>query len=70
MFDRGIEIKTPAQIEVMREAGLVVGKTLELLRDTVTAGMTTRELDTIAREHIRSLGATSNFLGYYGFTGV
>ncbi|MBK5216360.1 MAG: type I methionyl aminopeptidase [Propionibacteriales bacterium] len=70
MFDRGIEIKTPAQIEVMREAGLVVGKTLELLRNTVKAGMTTRELDAIAHEHIRSLGASSNFLGYHGFTGV
>ena len=70
MFDRGIEIKTPAQIEVMREAGLVVGKTLELLRNTVKAGMTTRELDAIAHEHILSFGATSNFLGYHGFTGV
>ena len=32
--------------------------------------MTTGELDAIAHEHIRSRGATSNFLGYHGFTGV
>lgn len=70
MFDRGIELKTPEQIDVMRRAGLVVGKTLELLRETVAAGMTTGELDAIAHDHIRSLGATSNFLGYHGFTGV
>ena len=70
MFDRGIEIKTPAQIESMRAAGLVVATTLELLRHTVTAGMTTAELDAIAHDHIRSQGATSNFLGYHGFTGV
>lgn len=70
MFDRGIELKTPEQIEVMRRAGLVVGKTLALLRSTARAGMSTAELDTIAHEHIRSLGATSNFLGYHGFTGV
>jgi methionyl aminopeptidase len=70
MFDRGIELKTPAQIDVMRQAGLVVGRTLELLRASATAGMTTGELDAIAHDHIRSLGATSNFLGYHGFTGV
>lgn len=70
MFDRGIELKTPAQIEVMRQAGLVVGKTLELLRATAAAGMTTGELDAIARDSILSHGATSNFLGYHGFTGV
>jgi methionyl aminopeptidase len=70
MFERGIEIKTPAQIESMREAGLVVGSALELLRSVVAPGMTTAELDTIAHDHIRSQGATSNFLGYHGFTGV
>lgn len=70
MFERGIEIKTPAQIESMRAAGLVVGSALELLRSVVAPGMTTAELDTIAHDHIRSQGATSNFLGYHGFTGV
>ena len=70
MFDRGIEIKTPAQIESMRAAGLVVASTLELLRDSVRSGMTTAELDVIAHDNIRSHGATSNFLGYHGFTGV
>jgi len=70
MFDRGIELKTPAQIEIMRQAGLVVGKTLELMRNTAAAGMTTGELNALAHDNIRSLGATSNFLGYHGFTGV
>ncbi|MRK00604.1 MULTISPECIES: type I methionyl aminopeptidase [Aeromicrobium] len=70
MFERGIEIKTPAQIETMRAAGLVVAETLEVLRESAVAGVTTRELDAIAHEHIRSRGASSNFLGYHGFTGV
>ena len=70
MFERGIEIKTPAQIESMRSAGRVVASTLELMRRTAVAGITTAELDTIAHDHIRSQGATSNFLGYHGFTGV
>jgi methionyl aminopeptidase len=62
--DRGIEIKTPEQISRMREAGLVVGRTLELLASTARAGMTTGELDTIAEDFIRSSGAVPSFLGY------
>ena len=67
--DRGVEIKTPEQIALMREAGLVVGETLELLRRSVKAGMTTLELDEIAEDNIRSSGATPSFKGYHGFTG-
>ncbi len=67
--ERGIEIKTPAQIDKMRVAGLVVGETLELLRTSVRAGMTTLELDAVAEDNIRSSGATPSFKGYHGFTG-
>jgi methionyl aminopeptidase len=67
--DRGIEIKTPEQIERMRAAGLVVGKTLDLLRRTVRAGISTGELDRIAEDNIRRSGATPSFLGYHGFPG-
>ena len=62
--DRGVEIKTPDQIERMRAAGLVVGRTLELLRDATRPGVTTRELDALAAEHIRDSGALPSFLGY------
>jgi len=65
--DRKLEIKTPEQVAVMRRAGLVVGETLEVLRDAVSPGVTTGELDALAEAHIRSLGATPNFLGYHGF---
>ena len=67
--DRGIEIKTPAQIDRMRAAGLVVGETLELLRSTVQPGMTTLGLDQIAEDSIRSSGGTPSFKGYHGFPG-
>ena len=63
-FGRGVEIKTPDQVALMREAGLVVGRTLELLRASVAAGVTTAELDALARDAIREQGATSNFLDY------
>jgi len=62
--DRGIELKTPEQIERMRAAGLVVGRTLELLRQSARAGVTTGELDAIAEDHIRSSGAVPSFKGY------
>ncbi|MFN8193337.1 MAG: type I methionyl aminopeptidase [Nocardioidaceae bacterium] len=61
---RGVEIKTPAQIEVMRRAGLLVGETLELLRDAVRPGVTTLQLDTLAEEHIRGAGGVPSFKGY------
>jgi methionyl aminopeptidase len=62
--DRGVEIKTPAQIQIMRAAGLVVGETLELLRRSAVAGITTGELDRIAADNIRAAGARPSFLGY------
>jgi methionyl aminopeptidase len=68
-LDRGIEIKTPEQIDGMRKAGLVVGRTLELMRATVRAGISTAELDAIAEDNIRSSGATPSFKGYHGFPG-
>jgi methionyl aminopeptidase len=64
---RGIEIKNADQIDLMRRAGLVVGRTLEQVRGWIRPGMTTGELDAMAEEHIRDSGATPSFLGYHGF---
>src|SRR5687767_5360902 len=70
MFGRSrIEPKTPEQDVLMRRAGLVVGQTLQLMVQTVRAGMTTGQLDELAEEHIRGCGATPSFKGYQGFTG-
>jgi len=68
-FLRGnrIEIKTPDQFACMRQAGLVVARTLELVRTQAASGMTTADIDAIAREQLRAAGATSSFLGYHGF---
>jgi methionyl aminopeptidase len=62
--ERGIEYKTSEQIASMRVAGLLVGQTLELLRSSVRAGISTAELDAIAEENIRSAGGTPSFQGY------
>lgn len=67
LFGRGVQLKTPGQLDVMRRAGLVVGETLEELRAVVRAGVTPKELDALAESVIRGKGATPSFLGYYGY---
>ena len=62
--DRGIEIKTPEQIDLMRVAGRLVGETLELLREAARPGVTTKDLDTLAETNIRDHGGVPSFLGY------
>jgi methionyl aminopeptidase len=62
-----IELKTEAQIAKMREAGLVVARTLELLRAAVAPGVTTAHLDAIAERSIARSGAISSFKGYHGY---
>lgn len=64
LLDRGLEIKTPEQIDLMRPPGLLVGQTLELLREAARPGVTTGDLDRLAEDHIRSGGGIPSFLGY------
>ena len=58
------ELKSVAQLALMREAGLVVARALSEMRAAVAPGVSTLELDGIARDVLRAAGATSNFLGY------
>lgn len=67
--DRGVQVKTPEQVELMRRAGVVVGRTLEMVVEMARPGLTTGQLDEAAERHIRQLGATPSFLGYHGFRG-
>lgn len=62
-----IEYKTPAQIERMRAAGLVVAAALAATREAVAPGVSTAELDAIAEKVIRDAGAVPSFKGYHGF---
>jgi methionyl aminopeptidase len=64
---RRIQVKSPAEIAVMREAGLVVARTLAMLRAEVRPGVTTGELDRLAEEHIRASGAVPSFKGYLDY---
>ena len=58
------ELKTRAQFESMREAGLVVAAALAAMRDACKPGTPTLDLDAIARGVLAEHGAISNFLNY------
>lgn len=61
--------KTPREIAIMREAGQIVARTHQVLKQHIRPGITTLELDAIAEDYIRSQGAIPSFKGYNGFTG-
>jgi methionyl aminopeptidase len=62
-----IELKTPDQVKLMREAGLVVAHTLRTVAAAVRPGVSTGELDTLAEREIRAAGATPSLKGYHGY---
>ena len=62
-----IELKTPDQVKLMREAGLVVAHTLRTVAAAVRPGVSTAELDALAEREIRAAGATPSFKGYHGY---
>ena len=66
-YSGGITIKSPQELALMRQAGEIVGETLNLLKRSVEPGMTTRDLDRIAFKEITRRGATPTFKGYRGF---
>jgi methionyl aminopeptidase len=59
-----IVLKTTAEIAEMREAGRIVARVHEAMREMVRPGVTTLELDRRAEEIIRSHNAVPAFLGY------
>lgn len=59
-----IFLKTEDEIELMREANLLVGRTLAEIGKSIKPGVTTKQLDKIADEYIRDHGAVPTFLGF------
>lgn len=60
-------LKTPEQIELMREGGHILAGILDVLVSSVKVGIQTKELDSMARELISAHGAKPSFLNYNGF---
>lgn len=62
-----INIKSTSEISKMRAAGKVTAATFKELEKHIRPGITTKELDKIAHDYIRSLNAIPSFLNYSGF---
>ena len=62
-----ITIKSEREIELLRKAGKIVYDTHQYLKPFIKEGITTKELDRLAEDFIRSQDATPSFKGYEGF---
>ena len=62
-----IIIKSPSEIEMMRQAGKIVAATLEVLVEHIRPGVATAELDAIAVREIQSRGGIPSFKDYRGY---
>ena len=62
-----IYLKTDEEIELMREANQLVGKTLGEVAKHIAPGVSTLQLDKIAEEFIRDNGVISSFLRIWWF---
>lgn len=64
-----IHFRTDSEIELLRQAALLVGKTLGEVGKHIRPGVRTIELDRIAEEFIRDHGAAPAFKDYQGYPG-
>jgi len=63
-MDKATPLRTPQELMMMREAGRIVARVLEAMKQLVAPGVTTLELDAAAEDIIRSHGASPAFKGY------
>ncbi len=64
-----IYIKSPREIELMRQAGKLAAGARSIARQAVAAGVSTRQIDRHVHEFITKSGAVPTFLHYNGFPG-
>ena len=62
-----VTIKSEREIELMREAGRILAKVHEELGRTLVPGMSTKEIDRMCEDMLRSHGCVPSFLNYQGF---
>ena len=64
-----VSVKSKREIELMREAGRILGTVLNDLEKEAKPGVSTWHIDKIGEEMIRSYDCIPSFLGYGGFPG-
>ena len=62
-----ISIKSAREIELMTEAGRILAIVHEEMKKGLRPGMTTKDIDRLGEEVIRSYGCTPSFLNYHGY---
>ena len=62
-----VKIKTPHEIELMREAGRILALVHENLAKEIKPGMSTLDIDRLGEEMIRSYGCIPSFKNYCGY---
>ena len=62
-----IQLKSKDEIELMRTAGRVVSECLDMVGSEIKPGMTTKQLDLLVEDFIRSRGAIPAFKNYHGY---
>lgn len=62
-----VTVKTTEEIERMREAGKRLARVHEKLKESIRPGVSTKEIDRVCEELIRSCGCIPNFLHYEGY---
>ncbi|MBU9735088.1 type I methionyl aminopeptidase [Diplocloster agilis] len=62
-----VTIKSAREIELMREAGRILEKVHEEMEKAVRPGISTKDIDLLGEELIRSFGCIPSFLGYNGY---
>ena len=62
-----VTIKTAREIELMREAGKILEKVHNEMEKAVRPGISTKDIDLLGEELIRSFGCIPSFLGYNGY---
>ncbi len=62
-----ISIKSPREIQLMTEAGRILAIVHDEMEKALRPGMTTKDIDRLGEEVIRSYGCTPSFLNYNGY---
>jgi len=59
-----INIKSSREIDIMRKAGKIAGQALKIAGEMISAGVSTKKIDTQMKKYIESHGAKPSFYGY------
>ncbi len=65
-----VNLKTEKEIQVMKEGGKILADILRILEEAVKPGITTNDLEKLARELVLSYGVKSSFLGFDGYPNI